>query len=251
VSEQQGVVVVAGATGRTGRLCVEQLLAAGVPVRALVRSPEKAATLPAGVEVALADTADREAVRRALAGAWGLIIATGARPQLKPGGRGPQDMFYPPDATPQKIDYEGQVNLIEAAKEAGIQRVVLISSIGVTQPDNILNTIGNGRILEWKLKSEDHLRASGLTYTIVRPGHLEGQTHPPRTLVVGTGDTLQGAVSREEVAAVCVAALRSEAARNKTFELVSVPGPATTDYDALLAQVPPDQEAGSAGARSR
>jgi len=237
MSEHQGVVVVAGATGQTGKLCVEKLVDSGTPTRALVRSREKAADLPAGVEIAVADTADRQAVRHALEGATALIIATSARPLMREGGRGPQDMYYPEDGTPEKVDYQGQVNLIEAAKEAGVKKVVLISSIGVTNPDHMLNKIGNGRILDWKLKSEDHLRASGLDYTIVRPGHLEGQNHPPRTLVVGTGDTLQGAVSREQVADVCLAALRSPAARNKTFELVSVDGPATTDYDALFAQV--------------
>ncbi|GIW05308.1 MAG: epimerase [Dehalococcoidia bacterium] len=237
MSEDQGVVVVAGATGRTGVLCVEKLAAAGTPVRALVRSREKAAGLPKGVEIAVADTSDRQAVRQALEGATALIIATSARPQMKEGGRGPLDMYYPEDGTPEKIDYQGQVNLIDAAKEAGVKKVVLISSLGITNPDHILNKIGNGRILEWKMKSEDHLRASGLDYTIVRPGHLEGQNHPPRTLVVGTGDTLQGAVSREQVADVCIAALRSPAARNKTFELISVEGPPTTDYDALFAQV--------------
>ena len=237
MSEQDGIVVVAGATGRTGRLCVEKLAASGRPTRALVRSREKAASLPAGVEIAVADIADRHAVRHALEGATALIIATSARPEMKEGGRGPQDMYYPEDGTPEKVDYHGQVNLIDAAKEVGVKKVVLISSLGITNPDNILNKIGNGRILDWKLKSEDYLRASGLEYTIVRPGHLEGPAHPPRTLVVGTGDTLPGAVSREQLADVCIAALRSPAARNKTFELISVDGPATTDYDALFAQV--------------
>lgn len=237
MSEEQGIVAVAGATGRTGKLCVEKLVATGARVRALVRSQEKAAELPSGVEVVVADILDRQAVRRALDGVSALIIATSAQPRMKEGGRGPMDMYYPEDGTPEKVDYHGQVNLIDAAKEAGVKKVVLISSLGITNPDNILNKIGNGRILDWKLKSEDHLRASGLDYTIVRPGHLEGQNHPPRTLVVGTGDTLQGAVSRDQLADVCIAALRSPAARNKTFELISVEGPATTDYDALFAQV--------------
>ncbi|MCS6803035.1 MAG: SDR family oxidoreductase [Chloroflexota bacterium] len=237
MSEELGLVAVAGATGRTGKLCVEKLAAMGTPVRAIVRSREKAASLPSGVEVAVADICDRQAVRQALEGVTALIIATSAQPRMREGGRGPMDMYYPEDGTPEKVDYHGQVNLIDAAKEAGVKKVVLISSLGITKPDNMLNMIGNGRILEWKLKSEDYLRASGLDYTIVRPGHLEVPPHPPRTLVVGTGDTLQGAVSREQLADVCIAALRSPAARNKTFELISVEGPPTTDYDALFAQV--------------
>jgi hypothetical protein len=145
VSEEQGVVAVAGATGRTGKLCVEKLVATGARVRALVRSQEKAADLPADVEVVVADILDRQAVRQALDGVSALIIATSAQPRMREGGRGPMDMYYPEDGTPEKVDYHGQVNLIDAAKEAGVQKVVLISSLGITNPDNILNKIGNDR----------------------------------------------------------------------------------------------------------
>jgi hypothetical protein len=55
--------------------------------------------------------------------------------------------------------------------------------MGVTQPDNFLNTLGNGKILLWKRKSEEYLIASGLNYTIIHPGGLIDDkvctTHPP------------------------------------------------------------------------
>lgn len=70
------------------------------------------------------------------------------------------------------MDWQGQRNQIDAAKAAGVSRVVLCSSMGGTQPENFLNTIGNGNILLWKRKAEMYLIWSGLEYTIVHPGGL-------------------------------------------------------------------------------
>ena len=72
-----------------------------------------------------------------------------------------------------QVDWQGQKNQIDAAKTAGVKRVVLCSSMGGTQPENFLNTIGNGNILLWKRKSEMYLIDSGLEYTIVHPGGLQ------------------------------------------------------------------------------
>lgn len=70
------------------------------------------------------------------------------------------------------MDWLGQKKQIDAAKRAGIRQVVIVSSMGVTQPDNNLNKIGDGKILLWKRKAEEYLIASGLTYTILHPGGL-------------------------------------------------------------------------------
>ena len=62
---------------------------------------------------------------------------------------------------PEKVDYEGQVKQIELAKKLGIEHVVVVSSMGGTDPDNFLNKVGkkpdgsgNGDILLWKRKAE-------------------------------------------------------------------------------------------------
>jgi uncharacterized protein YbjT (DUF2867 family) len=69
-----------------------------------------------------------------------------------------------------QIDWQGQKLQFDAAKKAGIQHVVVVSSMGGTQPNNSLNKIGDGNILVWKRKAEMYLVSSGLPYTIIHPG---------------------------------------------------------------------------------
>lgn len=68
------------------------------------------------------------------------------------------------------MDWLGQKVQIDAAKAAGIKKVVLVSSMGGTDPENMLNKLGDGNILQWKRKAEQYLMASGITYTIIHPG---------------------------------------------------------------------------------
>ena len=69
-----------------------------------------------------------------------------------------------------QVDWEGQKSQFDAAKAAGIEHVVVISSMGGTKPDSMLNKIGGGNIVEWKRKAEKYLIDSGLPYTILHPG---------------------------------------------------------------------------------
>ena len=76
-----------------------------------------------------------------------------------------------PENRPELVDYGGVKALAEAARSAGAKQFVLVSSIGVTHPDHPLNhTLDN--VLQWKLRGEQAVRATGLPYTIVRPGVL-------------------------------------------------------------------------------
>lgn len=69
-----------------------------------------------------------------------------------------------------QIDWKGQKAQFDAAQAAGVKHVVVVSSMGGTQSDNMLNKIGDGNILVWKRKAEMYLVDSGLPYTIVHPG---------------------------------------------------------------------------------
>lgn len=69
-----------------------------------------------------------------------------------------------------QVDWLGQKAQIDAAKAAGVKHVVVISSMGGTDPTNALNKLGDGGILMWKRKAEQYLIASGLQYTIIHPG---------------------------------------------------------------------------------
>ena len=72
-----------------------------------------------------------------------------------------------------QIDWLGQKAQIDAAKEAGVKKVVLISSMGGTDESNPLNKLGNGNILIWKRKAEEYLIDSkAFSYTIIHPGGL-------------------------------------------------------------------------------
>ena len=72
-----------------------------------------------------------------------------------------------------QVDWLGQKAQIDAAKEAGVKKVVLISSMGGTDENNPLNKLGNGRILIWKRKTEEYLIDSkAFEYTIIHPGGL-------------------------------------------------------------------------------
>lgn len=74
---------------------------------------------------------------------------------------------------PEQIDWIGQKMQIDAAKSSGVKKVVIVGSMGGTQSDNFLNTIGDGNILVWKRRSERYLIDSGLSYFIVHPGGLK------------------------------------------------------------------------------
>jgi nucleoside-diphosphate-sugar epimerase len=119
---------------------------------------------------------------------------------------------------PEKVDFEGQVTQIDIAKQLGVEHVVVVSSMGGTDPDNFLNKVGkrpdgsgNGDILLWKRKAERYLTESGLRYTIIHPGGLIDTPAGEEELVLDVDDKLmkneKRSISREDVANLCVAAL--------------------------------------------
>jgi uncharacterized protein YbjT (DUF2867 family) len=225
------VVLVVGATGKTGGAAVEQLVAQDRwQVRAMVRDPAKAAAFPPGVEVVTADLRDPASLTRAVQGASYVISAAGST-----GG----DFFG--DNRPEKVDYEGTRDLAAAAQAAGVRHVCLVSSMGVTHPDHPLNKRLNN-IFDWKLKGEAALRASGVGYTIVRPGGLRDEPGGRQGVKAMQGDALQdqGTIPRADVAAACVAALTLESARGVTFELVGAADRPPPDWAKLYAGLAKD-----------
>lgn len=222
-----GPVAVAGASGRTGSLVVRELAAAGYQVRALVRSgPGQPGRFSDGVEVVVADVRQPDTLRPALAGAVALVITIGARP-----GDG--------DNSPEQVYYLGVRNLASAAAAAGVQQVVLVSSAGVTRPDHPLNRLFDN-VLAWKARGEDALRASGVPFTIVRPGGLTAVDAGPGPVRLAQGDTGAGFIPRADVARLCVAALREPGARNRTFEAYAGGGETPPDWGKLFNALVPD-----------
>lgn len=200
--------LVAGATGETGSRIVAQLLKRGIAVKALVRDPSTAgAKLPGEVELVQGEVGNRASLEAALADCTVLLSATGARPSLNPTG-------------PYQVDYDGTKNLVDAAKAAGIDHFVMVSSLCVSKFFHPLNLFW--LVLYWKKQAEAYLQRSGLTFTIVRPGGLKNEDDDPRPLVMAPADTLfEGSLPRMKVAEVCVEALFEPAARNRIVEIVA------------------------------
>mmetsp|Transcript_6610 Transcript_6610/g.20466 ORF Transcript_6610/g.20466 Transcript_6610/m.20466 type:complete len:296 (-) Transcript_6610:35-922(-) len=241
-----GTVFVAGATGQTGRRVLERLAAGGGGVVAGVRNVAKAektlseastvvrgamvqqvgAVATAGVQFKPLDvtTMDAAALKGALAGSDKLVIALG----FVPGN--PLKM----DSAAHAVDNVGTVALVGAAKAAGVKKVVLVSSIltngrawGQESSPGFQVTNAFGHVLDEKLVAENALKASGLDYTIVRPGGLKAKP-PTGPLVISKEDTLNsGEVSRDLVADVCVAALTDAKAKNKVVEIIEGEGSGT------------------------
>ncbi|MFO1457611.1 MAG: SDR family oxidoreductase [Steroidobacteraceae bacterium] len=223
-SPEGKLVLVAGATGGTGQEAVKQALAQGYAVRVLVRNAEAARPLLGDkVQYAVGNVRDTAAVAKAFKGVTYVISALGSNSQRDPENK------------PEFIDYGGTRNLAEAAKAAGVKQFVLVSSIGVTHADHPLNKMFDN-IMSWKLKGEDALRASGVPYTVVRPGGLANDPAGKTALVASQGDTVStGRIARADVAAICVAALGKASALGKTFEVIGADGTPPSDWNAFFA----------------
>ncbi|ULH15933.1 SDR family oxidoreductase [Deinococcus sp. KNUC1210] len=192
-------VAVLGAGGGVGRQVVHQLVQAGDTVRALVRQQEQADALDAlGAVSVLGDlSGDWEAV---LDGATAVIWAAGA---------GTSGQF-------QQIDGEALMRVADRLSAGGPRRLIVVSSMGVDRPEQMPPFLN--AVLRVKAVSDAHVQASGLEFTIVRPGGLTNET--------GTGQVAvglpapRGMISREDVAAVVIACLRDSRSIGKTFEVV-------------------------------
>jgi uncharacterized protein YbjT (DUF2867 family) len=215
-------VFVAGATGETGRRIVQVLREKEIPVGALVRDLDKAKEiLPSEVEMVVGDVLKPQTFKAALADYTILVCATGAKPSLDPTG-------------PFMVDYVGTKNLVDLAKETGIEHFVMVSSLCVSQFFHPLNLFW--LVLYWKKQAEDYLKASGLTYTIVRPGGLKNEDNLDK-IVMSSEDTLfEGSIPRLKVAHVCVESLYCEAAKQKIVEIVAKPDGEALSWEQLFAK---------------
>ncbi len=189
-----GGVLVFGASRGTGLEVVKLLVARGERVTAFVRPTSDRSELePLKVAYAVGDILDAESVAAAFAaGDFRAVVNTvgGKRGEPRP-------------------DYEGVKNMVEAARSAGVQRVLLVTAIGSGDSKEAVSDRTwqvLGPVLQVKSQAENYLTASGLDYTILRPG---GLTRGPAT---GTGvktedHSVMGSISRAELGALAVQCL--------------------------------------------
>jgi uncharacterized protein YbjT (DUF2867 family) len=201
-------VLVAGGTGRLGRLLVRSLAADGERLRVLTRDPDAADVMRTqGVEAVVGDLREADAVRQAVDGCAAVVAAAS--------GFGPMGT-----SSPQNVDRDGNRNLIEAARQAGVDHFVLVSMHGAA-PDAPLE------LLRMKYAAEQALIASGLSWTIIRPTafletYLDVVAQPMQrrgaTLVFGRGDVAVDFVSVVDVAALIRSALRDPELRGRALD---------------------------------
>jgi uncharacterized protein YbjT (DUF2867 family) len=222
MSKSQMTVLAIGATGSIGRYVIEEALRRGHSVRALVRNPAKV-FLPPAVNVIIGDLTRPESLLPAVDGADAIVFTHGSV------GGGTQGA--------EAVDYGGVRNVL-AALGGRHTRLALMTTIGVTDRKGSH---------DWKRRAERLVRASGLPYTIVRPGWFDYNDPDQLRLVLRQGDKRQsgtprdGVVARRQIAETLVRSLTSEKALRKTFELVAEAGPEQEDVDFLFSSIDADE----------
>jgi uncharacterized protein YbjT (DUF2867 family) len=197
-------IAIAGGHGQIALRLTRLLSARGDAVISLIRNPDHADDVrAAGGEPVVCDLeqSDAEDVAAAIDGADAVVFAAGAGP-----GSG--------EARKETMDRDGAVKLIDAAKANGIDRYLIVSSIGA---DAGAEGDSFAAFLRAKGQADEAVQGSGLAYTVIRPTSL---TDDPGAGRVQIGEDLgRGEVTRDDVAAVLVAALDTPGSAGKTFDL--------------------------------
>lgn len=217
------VLVVGG--GKSGLPLVRILSAQGYKVRLSVRDKAKMGDVAAGTEVVEADVTKPDTLDGAVKGMTYVISTIGAA------------------GNAEAVDYKGVAALTDAAKAAGVKRMVLMSSInaGDDNPENFLNK-RMGMVLMWKGKGEEHLRKSGLPYVIVRPGGLKNCDPGAAGIVFKPADTKdRGTICRADVGLVMADAITNKDAVGKTVAVISEDGAVPGEWKAQWAAQPKDR----------
>jgi uncharacterized protein YbjT (DUF2867 family) len=223
-------ILVAGASGDTGREVLDVAREAGYTVRALTSSPSKVRRLErlGADEVVVGDLFSQEAAERAVEGVDAVLSAVGSTPwQVLVG-----DEF---------VDGIGNRNLLAAAEDEGVGQFVMESSLGVDgdgavdQRETAAPASGESAspgswlahsfrvliapVIRAKTDAERALRGSPVAHTVFRAPVLTNGGRTRSVVCAAAGSGLWGAISRADVADLMVAALSTPAARNETLEV--------------------------------
>lgn len=183
-------ILIAGATGNTGLRLVNELISRSHTPIALVRESSDTRKFPEGVKLRHGDLTDLQ--EGICDGCEAVIFAAGSG-----GNTGPE--------MTNKVDRDGAKRLIDLAAKAGVGRFVMLSSVGAENPDPVHEL---GHYLQAKHEADEHLKASGLTYAIVRPVRLT-EEDGNRNIVLGDEVDPKGEAARGDVAATLADAVES------------------------------------------
>jgi NADH dehydrogenase len=208
------MILVTGATGFIGRILVRQLTETGQQVRVLLRPTPKSPRLPKGVpvEVAVVSLDDERGLRAAMRGVDQIYHLASAASQGRQG-----NLF--------KTDIEGTRTLAQVAKSADVSRFIYLSHIGSDRASAF-------PIHKAKGIAEEHIRRSGVPYTIIRSSVVFGpEDHFTTTLsaliratpgimpIPGNGRTLLQPLWVEDLVTCLVWALQNPDMANRTYDI--------------------------------
>jgi len=210
----RSMILVTGGTGFIGQALIRHLVEAGYQVRTLIRPSRKSPRLPRGVpvEVAVAGLRDERSLRAAMVGVDTIfhlasVERSGAEADLL------------------DIDVRGTQTVLSAARDAGVERFFYLSHLGADRASAF-------PILKAKAIAEEHIRSSGIDYTIMRTAIVYGlndgflsnlaqllSTIPLFFFVPGDGDTLIQPLWVEDLVTCLVWALEDDLTRGQVYEI--------------------------------
>lgn len=196
-------ILIAGATGNTGQRLATRLVDDGHHVIAMHRESSDTDALPAQVELRQADLTDLDP--GVCKGAEVVVFAAGS------GGGTSAEMT-------DKVDRDGAKRLVDLAAEAGVDRFVMLSSVGAGDPDPQSDL---AHYLQAKHEADEHLKASGLKYVILRPVSLT-DADGDRRIRLGDEVDPEGKAARGDVAAVLARAATQDELLDKVLLMESV-----------------------------
>jgi uncharacterized protein YbjT (DUF2867 family) len=198
-NEKQNILV-AGANGTTGRIIIELLKDSDVyrPIAMVRKQEQKDRFEKENVSVVLADL--EQDLNHAVTNADKVIFAAGSKGENVIG-----------------VDQEGAKRLIDASKNAGAKKFIMLSTMGADDP-SVSDTLED--YLRAKQNADNYLKDSGLNYTIVRPGSL---TDKEGTGKIQLKEKIEnhGSITRADVAETLVKALKDDVKHNQVFEILA------------------------------
>ncbi|SFB17194.1 NAD(P)H-binding [Poseidonocella pacifica] len=181
-------ILVAGATGKTGVRLIEELKSNGHSPVALVRDSSDTSGFSSDVTLRHGDLTELN--DDVCDGCDAVVFAAGSG-----GSTGPE--------MTEKVDRDGAKRLIDIATNAKVFRFVMLSTVGAENPDTDSKL---GHYLQAKHDADEHLKASGLSYAIVRPVALTDEDGT-RDMRFGDDVDVKGKAARGDVAAVLAQAI--------------------------------------------
>jgi uncharacterized protein YbjT (DUF2867 family) len=194
-------VLVAGANGTTGKLIVELLNKSDqyTPIAMVRKQNQKDSFEKQNIKAVLADLEQESEVENAVKKIEKVIFAAGSKGKNVIG-----------------VDQEGAKKLIKAAKNSGVNKFVMLSTMGADNP-SVNQELKD--YLQAKQNADNYLQESGLEYSIVRPGSLTDNDSTGKIDLKKKLDN-QGKITRADVAKTLVEVLESKLKQNQIFEIV-------------------------------